>query len=126
MPPEFGRFWTFVPTSGELKALSDGPGEQLEPVVLATETGSHAMGVFFPGPPPPGLEAVRYGRWRFQAEKVNKWNCVLRLKDPKGVASGEYRFKMFVVVGSLDDVKTTLTALVKERDGKYLCPTRAS
>ena len=31
---------------------------------------------------------------------------------------GEYPFKMFVVVGTLDDVKTTLAALVKVRVGK--------
>ncbi|MFO0945174.1 MAG: hypothetical protein U1D30_04390 [Planctomycetota bacterium] len=45
MPAEFQRFWKFSPDSQKLEPLDDGPGEQPFPVVLATEDGSHAMGV---------------------------------------------------------------------------------
>jgi hypothetical protein len=114
MPSAFGTFRTFDPATGTLTPLSDGPGEQPLPVVLATADGSHAMGVFAPpGQATPGGRRAGYGRFRFEAEKVNKWNCVYRVRDPGGVAPGEYRYRMFVAVGTLDDVKSTLASLAK-------------
>ncbi len=53
--------------------LDDGPGEQAFPVALATANGLHAMGVYSAEPSP------GYGRFRFKAERVNKWNCVFRV-----------------------------------------------
>ena len=106
MPPEFSRFLRFVPSTGELKELEEANGEQADPVILSTPNGSHAMGVYSPERPAPG-----YGRWRFQAEKVVKWNCVFRVRDPRGVPPGLYRYRLFVVVGSLEDVRTALIAL---------------
>ena len=80
MPPAFRRFWALdVAGDGSLTPLSDGPGEQALPVVFATASGAHAMGVYSPDRPPPG-----YGRFRFEAEQVNKWNCVFRVRDPNG------------------------------------------
>jgi hypothetical protein len=112
MPAEFSRFWQY--DAGELKPLSDGPGEQAYPVVLATPSGRHAMGVYSPEQPSRGFEKIGYGRFRFTDEKVVKWNCVFRVRDPKGLAAGDYRYRMFVVVGSLEDVRTTLQALHEE------------
>ncbi|MBA4065179.1 MAG: hypothetical protein C0501_15980 [Isosphaera sp.] len=111
MPPEFAAFHRFDPKAGRLKPLSDGPGEQPDPVVLATADGKHAMGVYSPDQPSPGFEGAGYGRFRFAAEKVVKWNCVFRLKDPNGVAGGAYPFRCFLVVGSLADCEATLAAL---------------
>jgi hypothetical protein len=105
MPPEFAAFWRFDATAGELVPLDDGPGEQADPVVLSTPDGSHAMGVYSPDPSP------GYGRFRFEAEWVNKWNCVFRERDPRGVRPGEYAFHMFVLVGTLDDVRRSLVRL---------------
>ena len=48
MPPEFSSFWKFLPDSGKLEGLDDGPGEQGFPVVFATQSKTHAMGVFSP------------------------------------------------------------------------------
>jgi hypothetical protein len=45
MPPEFSRFWRYDAVAEKLRPLDDGPGEQGAPVVLATPTGSHAMGL---------------------------------------------------------------------------------
>jgi len=45
---------------------------------------------------------------------VVKWNCVFRVRDPKGIEPGDYRYRLFVVVGSLEDVRTTLHELHKE------------
>ncbi|MEW4569370.1 hypothetical protein AB1L88_16010 [Tautonia sp. JC769] len=105
MPPEFGAFWRFDATTGDLVPLDDGPGEQADPVVLSTADGSHAMGVYSPDPSP------GYGRFRFEAERVNKWNCVFRERDPRGVRPGEYAYRMFVLVGTLDDVRRSLVRL---------------
>jgi hypothetical protein len=117
MPSEFDRFWKYDAASGELQPLNDGPGEQAAPVVLATAGGSHAMGVYSPDQPSRGFEQAGYGRFRFRAEKVNKWNCVFRLRQPKGIADGEYRYRMFAIVGSLDDVKASLRSLHKQFQG---------
>jgi hypothetical protein len=111
MPSEFSRFWKFLPGSGKLKELDDGPGEQEHPVVFATEGGTHAMGIFSPDQPSRGYEKAGYGRFRFKAEKVVKWNCVFRVQNEKGIASGKYRFRMFVAVGMLADVRKALELL---------------
>ena len=118
MPPEFGRFWKFLPGSGKLKELDDGPGEQECPVVFATEGGTHAMGIFSPDQPSRGYEKAGYGRFRFKAEKVVKWNCVFRARSAKGISSGEHRFRLFVVVGTSEDVTQSLAALVAEFGGR--------
>jgi hypothetical protein len=110
MPPDFGRFWTFRPDTGTLAELDDGPGEQGFPVVFATESKTHAMAIYAP----PGEPNAGYGRFRFRAEKVVKWNCVFRVRNDTGIAAGEYRFRTFVVVGTLDDVRQSLAALAGE------------
>lgn len=114
MPPEFERFRQYDVRNGQLHELDDGPGEQAWPVVFATPSGSHAMGVFSPDQPSRGYEEAGYGRFRFIAEKVVKWNCVFRLRDEKGIAPGDYRFRVFVAVGTLDDVRQSLGRLVEK------------
>lgn len=114
MPPEFSRFWRFDPDSGTLAELDDGPGEQECPVVFATDSGRFAMGVFSPDQPSPGYERAGYGRFRFEAEQVVKWNCVFRERAANGIAAGDHCFRMFVAVGTLDDVRVALQTLTKE------------
>ena len=111
MPAAFRKFWMFNPKSGELESLSDGPGEQSHPVVLSTESGSHAMGVFSPDQPSRGYEQAGYGRFRFVKQNVVKWNCVFRIRDPNGIKPGDYSFRMFVIVGDWEIVTTSLRAL---------------
>jgi len=118
MPFEFSRFCKFMPKTGNLEALDDGPGEQNYPVVLATESGSHAMGIFSPDQPSRGYEQAGYGRFHFEAAKVVKWNCVFRVRNAMGVPAGEYRYRMFVAVGSLEDVRQSLDSLVHEFAGQ--------
>lgn len=114
MPAKFDRFWKFLPDSGKLAELDDGPGEQEFPVVFATDSGSHALGVFSPDQPSPGYEKAGYGRFRFNAEKVVKWNCVFRQRTTNGVAAGDHRFRLFVAVGTLDDVRAAIGFLNQE------------
>jgi hypothetical protein len=109
MPAEFRKFYTLDPISDDLKPIDDGPGEQAKPLIFATENGSHAMGIWSPdSDKKPG-----YGRFRFERENVVKWNCVFRVRDPKAVPTGEYSYRMIVAVGSLQNVRDTLVAVVK-------------
>ena len=119
MPPTFNRFYKYDTKTHTLHAINEGPGEQSMPMILATETGSHAMGIYSPQQPSKGYEIAGYGRWRFKQEQVNKWNTVFRYgrKNAGGppVKPGDYTFKNFVLVGSLDDVKNAMKMLVEER-----------
>ncbi len=114
MPDEFATFWKFDAAKGKLERIDAGPGEQEAPVVVSNAKGTHAMGVYSPDQPSTGYEKAGYGRWHFADDKVSKWNCVFRVRDPKGVAAGDYRYRNFVVVGSLADVERTLAALHRE------------
>ena len=114
MPPEFGRFLQFNPQTRELESLTDGPGEIARPVVLATADGSHAMGIFSPPQSSPHVSGPTFGRFRFAAEKVVKWNCVFRVRDESGIAASEHPFRMFVIVGDLATVTDSFRALHRE------------
>lgn len=115
MPEAFKIFRKFNPETQDFEPLSDGPGEQNMPVVLATESGSHAMGVYSPQQPSPGFKNAGYGRWRFEPQRVVKWNCVFRIREPEaGIQSGEYSFRNFVIVGDLETVRTSLIRLHAE------------
>ena len=109
MPPEFSVFRTLDPETGRLAALSDGPGEQSLPVVFSTPDGRHAMGVYAPAVA--GSAGPGYGRFRFEAQRVVKWNAVFRVRDASGVEPGDYVYRCYVAVGTLDDVRRALQAV---------------
>lgn len=69
------------------------------------------MGVYSPQQPSPGYEHAGYGRWRFAAQKVVKWNCVFRVRDRDGIAAGEYSYRCYVVVGDRNAVVQGLRKL---------------
>lgn len=114
MPEEFRSFWTFRPQTGELQPIDFGPGEQSFPLVLSTESGSHAMGIYSPQQPSVGFENVGYGRWRFEPERVMKWNTVFRQRHADGIEPGEYSFRNFVVVGDRETVRASLVELHRQ------------
>ena len=111
MPADFEKFWTFDRAAGQLKPLDDGPGEQPHPVVFSTGDGAYAMGIIAAEKPAAGTDGPGYGRFRFKAEKVNKWNCVFRVRNADGVRPGDYRYRMLVAVGTLNDVSQTMAEL---------------
>ena len=111
MPPEFSEFWRFNPSTSMLEPLNDGPGEQAWPVVLSTKDRQYAMGVYSPQQPSKGYESAGYGRFRFPAAKVVKWNSVFRIRNLDGVPAGDYQFNNFVIVGTLETVRTTIKRL---------------
>jgi hypothetical protein len=114
MPAEFAHYWQYDLKAHALASLDDGPGEQPAPIVFSTDDGAYAMGIYSPDPSsrPHGLSTPRYARHRFPRERVNKWACIYRLDEPKGIAPGNYTFHTFVSVGTLQDVKSALDALV--------------
>jgi hypothetical protein len=111
MPPAFGEFLQFNPKTGEMEPLSDGPGEIPRPIVFSVPGGTHAMGICAPPQSAPKTTGPTFGRFRFRAEKVVKWNCVFRVTDKDGIAPGDYRFRMFVIVGDLATVRNSLREL---------------
>ncbi len=114
MPEVFRSFWTFRPQTGELQPIDFGPGEQSFPIVLSTESGSHAMGIYSPQQPSAGFENAGYGRWRFERERVVKWNTVFRQRQADGIEPGEYSFRNFVVVGDRETVRKSLVELHRQ------------
>ena len=112
MPPEFERFWHLNPATKKLEPLTDGPGEQRDPIAFSTADGNYAMGIIAPDPAPAGSTGPGYGRFRFAVEKVVKWNCVFRVRPADGaVPPGEYRYRMLVPIGTLADVEAALVKL---------------
>lgn len=113
MPAEFEKFHKLDIATGTLSLLDDGPGEQSAPVVFSTADDAYAMGVYSPDQPSKGFEEAGYGRFRFAQEKVTKWNCVFRVRNEGGVAAGDYRYRMFLAVGTKDAVRSALTAVAR-------------
>ena len=112
MPAEFARFWHFNLATKKLEPLADGPGEQRDPIAFSTADGHYAMGIIAPDPAPAGSAGPSYGRFRFAAEKVVKWNCVFRVHPADGVVpAGEYRYRLLVPIGTLADVEAALAKL---------------
>jgi hypothetical protein len=118
MPATFSEELRFDAQTAMLVPLPRQNGEQRDPVVLSTPSGSHAMGVFTPDRPPAGQPPVGYGRFKFEREKVVKWNCVFRLRQPEPIKPGDYSFQLYVVIGTREDCRRTLAALTREFAGR--------
>jgi hypothetical protein len=113
MPAEFSRFWTYDPATKRLAGLSDGPGEQPLPVIIATPDSDYAMGVYSPALPQAQWPSKGYGRWRFDTltprdNATVKWNCVFR----RGYTpAGRYEYRCYSIVGSLQNVTDSMDQL---------------
>lgn len=115
MPPEFDTFLRLMP-DGSLEEIGPGPGEQPHPVVLATADGGHAMGCWSPATARTTGRPPTYGRFAFPAQRVVKWNCVVRESDTAGLKPGGHPYLVYSAVGTREQVRTTLVAL-RERTG---------
>lgn len=111
MPWEFSEFFTVDVNTGEVTTIDDGPGEQNRPLVFATSSGSHAMGIYSAEQPSAGFRHAGYGRFRFKAARVVKWNCVFRERDSEGLAAADYSYRCFVIVGNQATVQATMKKL---------------
>ena len=117
MPWSFSEELRFDAKTETLVPLPRQNGEQRDPVVLSTPSGSHAMGVFTPERPRAGQPAVGFGRFKFEHEKVVKWNCVFRLRQDKPIPP-HHSFQLYVVIGTREDCRRTLAALTQEFAGR--------
>jgi len=106
MPSEFSVFLNYNPDNQQLTSLSDGPGEQNIPIIFSTTDSSYAMGIYSPDLPDSIFPNVGYGRFRFS--DCTKWNCVFR---ENSVPSGTYKYRSYVIVGSLNNVEVSMTQL---------------
>ena len=110
MPPEFSQFLTFDPATAEVAPLSAGPGEQPLPVIASTKDRQFAVGVYSPDP------QATYGRFMFlqnpgtKGWNTAKWNCVFRTGP---VSAGPITYHCFLAIGTVEEVKTALTKLIK-------------
>lgn len=118
MPAVFSEEHRFVAKTESLVSVPRGNGEIREPIVLSTPSGSHAMGIFTPDRPPAGQPSVGYGRFEFEREKVVKWNCVFRIRQPEPIKPGDYSFQLYVVIGTREDCRRALAALTREFAGR--------
>ena len=108
LPAEFNTFYEYDPQIKKLKPLSFGPGEIKNPVVLATADGNYAMGIFSPPPKRTDTTGPSYGRWKFDAARVVKWNSVFRVRKASGLRGGDYSYRMLVPLGTLMEVEAML------------------
>ena len=118
--PDLTRFHTYDPRSGELTALSDGPGEQPLPVIFSTPDGAYALGVYSRDLPQPRHPRAGFGRFNFStppggSNATMKWNCVFRMEP---VQAGDHSFRCFTLVGSLRDVQDGMSELHAALDSR--------
>lgn len=117
MPPMFSQELRFDAATSTLQPVPRQNGEIPDPVVLSTPSGSHAMGVFTPQRFLAG-NPVGYGRFQFSPENVVKWNCVFRQRQAQPIAPGDHAFQLYVVLGTREDCRRTLTDLARECAGR--------
>jgi hypothetical protein len=116
MPPEFSEFLAYDPATRAIVPLTDGPGEQTLPVILATPDHNFAMGIFSPGLPQKAYPKVGYGRFRFLNNPKTpnwntvKWNAVYR-EAP--APRGQYHYHCYAIVGTVDQVRGAMDRLTQ-------------
>ena len=108
MPPDFSEFLTYDPVSRTLNRVSDGPGEQPRPVILATADGRNAMGVISLDLPQAKYPNIGYGRFRFP--DTTKWNCVFR--EGSIAAGATQNYECFIAVGTVNEVMVAENSLL--------------
>ena len=47
-----------------------------------------------------------------------KWNCVFRVRNAEGVPPGDFKYRAFLPVGTLEDVVAALARLHERDAGK--------
>jgi hypothetical protein len=107
MPREFSLALFFDPATGRESDPGAQRGGQTLPVILATPDRRHAMGVYSPELPRDG-----FGYARYVFPDVMKWNCVFRENN---VEPGAYRYRCYVALGTVDEVKETIARLHRLR-----------
>ncbi|WP_124830898.1 MULTISPECIES: hypothetical protein [Burkholderia] len=102
-PVNFSKRYVFNPDTGDISPTNFF-GEQSQPVILATEDGSSAIGVFSEK-----LPQDKRGYGTFTYSNTQKINCVFREKD---ISAGQkFSYKCTFAVGTLNEVKDSIARL---------------
>ena len=98
MPEGFNKFHRYDPSRSILL-----PDTNPALPLIYTDTENYAMGIYTPDP-------LTYGSFTSEEleARVVKWNTAIRIDK---VAAGEYGFRCYVIVGTLDDVMVSMTQL---------------
>ncbi len=113
MPIKFNKFYAFDKATKSIKSIVSGGSDK--PVIQATADGSLAMGIYTPwkqlGVRGTDYYAAYYSVRDFSDVSVaaTKWNVAMHNMTAK---KGNYAFKNFVIVGSLEEVVKTMGELM--------------
>lgn len=116
MPSEFSDFWRVSSQDGRLLRLDDGPGEQSDPVILATPDSNFAIGAIAVANSDWIDSGPGYGRFRFVKEGVVKWNVVFRHRQLPRLTQRQASFRVLVTVGNRDLVHRLLWQAIRDGD----------
>lgn len=109
MPRDFSTFWVYNPKTKNVQRLPPSTyadmKEQNLPIIASTADQRFALGVFSPDTPQRNYPNIGYGA--FLLDGNPKWNNVFRVHNPKG----SIRFRSYVVIGSLEDVRRSMELL---------------
>lgn len=101
MPLEFSTFGNYDPATRDLVGVSALDNTLWStPVLAGTADHQYVIGVYSPDP------RVMYASGVFPGQ-ASKWTTIVRIKNP----AGTYRFRLFLVVGTLNDVTSGIQAL---------------
>ena len=103
MPKEFDQHLAYDFDAKAVVPPRTVRGSQDLPIILATDDNQFAMGVYSPDIP---FGVKGYGHDSFR--NTEKWNCNFPRRD---IAPGKYLFRCFVIVGTVDEVATTMQSL---------------
>jgi hypothetical protein len=114
---EFTSFWNYDPATQSLTSVPTLGGHGAEgdlPEILSTPDHNYAMGIYCSD-----RTSNSNGRyWGPRYNKVggtdaqgiqNKWNCIFRSQDSG--AYGNYQFHCYLIIGTLNDVTSSMTQL---------------
>lgn len=106
MTLRFNKIYSYNTDNGNLERLGWEPmGEQLYPLVVATEDNAHAMGIYTLS----SYEKIpSYGRFDFSAHGSYKWNTVHRISP---LTKGTYSFTHFVAFGTVQEVQDAMNKI---------------
>jgi hypothetical protein len=124
---DFTSFYTYQPATSKLTAFPANTENGLQdlPLIVATPDGAYAMGCYAPDAPEPAGTSIIYGHFPLKnytfstpVQSTTKWNIYVRT-GPVAAAT-TLNFRTFVIAGTLDDVKSTMTQLYLKKQAGTL------
>jgi len=111
----FSSFWTISLATGRLTAVSGGPAETTDPVIIGSPNGAYAMGAYIASCN--NEQYAHYARFDFPspdgAWATSKWSNVWR--GYEGIEPGTVvAFESILCVGSLADVQSCMVQMAQK------------